>query len=121
MKEYLEAADCWVTYYGKGHDVPLLNTRLVKWGLAPVEPRPHIDLYFVLKYKLKTARRSQAHLLEFFGTPQQKMTVSPDLWAGLAANFEPNMKILVRRCESDCRGLEALYDRTRALIRDIKR
>ena len=120
-KEYLEKADAWVTYYGKGFDVPFLNTRLLKWSVPPVDPRPHVDMYFSLKPKMLVGRRSQAHLLEFLETPQKKMTVSPNVWAGLAVHFKENMAILVRRCESDTRGLEALYKKTKHLIRDVPR
>lgn len=117
----LEDADCVVTYYGRGFDVPMLNTRLVRWGYDPLDPPLHIDMFYSVRRKLQTSRGSQAHLLEFLDTPQQKLTVSPSVWSGLAKDFEKNRAILVRRCESDVRGLEALYRRTRALIRDIKR
>lgn len=128
-KELLESADAWVTYYGKGHDIPLINTRLTRWGYTPITPKPHIDMYYVLRYKLKTARRSQAHMLEFLQDtmklmgikPQAKMTVSPNTWSDLWQNFDTNIAILRDRCASDVEGLEALYRVTRHLIRDIKR
>lgn len=128
-RDILEGADAWATYYGKGHDIPLLNTRLTRWGYAPVTPKPHIDMYYVLRYKLKTARRSQAHMLEFLqdtmklmGIKQQaKMTVSPNVWSDLWQNFTDNIAILRSRCASDVEGLEALYRVTRHLIRDIKK
>src|ERR1700752_2285288 len=37
---------CWVTFYGKGFDVLMLNTRRLKWGLQPMESKHHIDMYF---------------------------------------------------------------------------
>ena len=120
-RDYLEGFDAWVTYFGKGHDVPLLNTRLLKWGLKPVDPRPHVDLFFTLKPKLRTSSKSQAHLLRFLGTPEQKMSVSPDTWASLGTHFYKNMLEIVARCESDAAGLEALYNRTKHVIRDITR
>ena len=127
-KVLLEQAAAWVTFYGKGHDVPLINTRLIRWGYKPLEPRPHIDLYYQLKYKLKTGRKSQAHLLEFLEDtmrvmgiePQHKMTVSPNTWSDLPTRFSRNIKILRDRCASDVAGLEALYRVTSHLIRDVK-
>lgn len=121
LKERLEQADAWVTYYGKGFDVPILNTRLLKWGYHPVAKRPHVDMYYTLKYNLLTSRRSQAHLLEWLETPEQKLTISAELWNRVLHSFEPTMRILRRRCESDVRGLNALYDRTKHVISDIKR
>lgn len=120
-KEALEAAQAWVTYYGKGFDIPMLNTRLLKWGLDPIEKRPHIDLYYSLKSSLLTARRSQGHLLSWLGTPEQKMGVSADVWNQIASDPETHMPTMIDRCESDVKGLENLYERTKHLIRDIKR
>ena len=120
-KELLESYSVWVGYYSKGYDIPMLNTRLLKWGVDPIEKRPHIDLYYALKYKLLTARRSQGHLLEWLETPQEKMSVSAEVWASVAANPGPNLRILRARCESDATGLEALYRRTSHLLVDITR
>lgn len=120
-RDYLEEFDAWVTFFGKGHDIPLLNTRLLRHGLDPISPRPHIDLYFTLKPKLRTASKTQAHLLRFLGTSEQKMSVSPQEWGEMGMSFTKNLRTIVSRCESDVEGLEALYNRTKHLIRDIKR
>jgi len=119
-KKVLEEACIWVTYYGKGFDIPMLNTRLLKWGLEPIDKRPHVDLYFTLKANIITGRRSQAHLLDWLKTPQRKMAVSADDWATLPSNPQEYLPTMIRRCESDVMGLEALYRKTKHLIRDIK-
>lgn len=121
LKDYLESFDAWVSYYGKGYDLKMIDTRLLRWGLPPVEKRPHIDLYYTLKPKLLTARKSQGHLLSWLGTPSQKMSVSASVWADIVCDFKKNMKIMVERCESDADGLTELYEKTRHLIVDIKR
>lgn len=120
-KEALESYSAWAGYYSKGFDVPMLNTRLLKWSLLPLEKRPHIDMYYVLKYNLLTARRSQGHLLSWLETPEEKMTVSAEMWNKILHDYGNAMPTMVRRCESDVAGLEALYRRTKHLIRDIKR
>lgn len=120
VKEALEEADCWVTYYGKGFDVPMLNTRLARWGMHPVEKRPHIDMYYTLKANILTERRSQGHLLEWIRDKRQKMSVSAEDWNEVLYNRDI-MRTMVKRCESDTEGLEALYKRFKHLIRDIKR
>lgn len=122
IKEQLEAADVWCTYYGKGFDIPMLNTRLLKWGYKPVEKRPHLDLYFTLKSHLNTSRKSQSHLLSWLGTPEQKMSVGADIWASIVDDPKGDkMKILIERCESDVIGLQDLYDRTKHVIAEITR
>jgi uncharacterized protein YprB with RNaseH-like and TPR domain len=119
-RDALESFDCWVTYYGKGFDIPMLNTRLMKWVLKPIEKRPHIDMYYVLKYNLLTARKSQAHLLEWLDTPEKKMTVSAEMWNKIMHDPE-TMKTMIKRCESDVKGLQNLYERTKHVIADIKK
>lgn len=123
IKEHLEAADCWVTYYGKGFDIPMLNTRLLKWGMKPVEKRPHLDLYFTLKSNLNTSRKGLGHMVRWLQVPdkEQKMDVSPDTWASLATDFDKNIRIMEKRCESDVVILRDLYNRTKHLVREIKR
>ena len=119
-KEVLEGALAWVTYYGRLHDVPLMNTRLLKWGLEPLKPHLHLDMYWQVR-KLKTGRRSQAHVLEFLNTSEQKMSLSPSVWSEMGMDFEKNIKTLVKRCESDTAGLEALYKRLKGLVQDLKK
>jgi uncharacterized protein YprB with RNaseH-like and TPR domain len=126
-KEMLEAADCWISYYGKGYDVPMLNARLMRWGYKPIVKKPHLDLYFALKPKVKISRRSQGHYLSWLqvegkdGEAQRKLGVSADTWAQIVANPRKHLPEMIRRCESDVRGLEALYDRTKDYIGDIAR
>ena len=119
VKETLEQFDCWCTFYGKGYDIPFLNTRLLKWGLEPIEKRPHIDLYYTLKANVLTARRGQGHLLRFLETPQEKMDMAPESWNRILADFKNEVGTMVKRCESDVEGLEALYNRVKHLIRTI--
>jgi uncharacterized protein YprB with RNaseH-like and TPR domain len=124
-KARLEEADAWVTYYGKGFDILMLNTRLLRWGIDPIEKRPHIDMYWTLKSNILTAHRSQGHLLSWLKTPENKMSVSAEAWnealSGADEDGRKALRTMVERCESDVAGLEALYRRTSHLIRDITR
>lgn len=131
--DYLSTFDCWVSYYGKGFDVPMINTRLLKWGLEPIKKKPHIDLYYTLRANLNTSRRSQAHLLDWLRIDEsgestdrdnrdavRKMSVSADEWNNVLANPKKAMKTMVKRCESDTLGLQSLYLRTRHLVKEVK-
>jgi uncharacterized protein YprB with RNaseH-like and TPR domain len=120
-KAELEKYMVWVTYYGKGFDVKMLNTRLLKWGLLPIEQKLHADMYFVLKGATLTGRRSQGHLLSWLRTPEEKMTVSASDWSELPYRLDELLPTMVARCESDTIGLEALYRKTRHIIRDLRR
>lgn len=128
----LSQADAWVTYYGKGFDFKMINTRLLRWGLPPLLSKPHIDMYYTLKSHLNTSRRSQAHLLDwlqvqtdkdeaqYMGKVAKKMSVSAEEWNNVLADPTKSMRVMIKRCESDTAGLEALYRRTKHLIREIK-
>jgi uncharacterized protein YprB with RNaseH-like and TPR domain len=120
-KDYLESFQCWVSYYGRGFDIPMVNTRLLKWGMQPIEKRFHIDMYFTLKHKLVTSHMSQGHLCSWLKTDEQKMSVSADAWSEMAAKTSIHMPTMVKRCESDVAGLENLYNRTKHLIVEIKK
>jgi uncharacterized protein YprB with RNaseH-like and TPR domain len=120
-KEELEQYDCWVTYYGKGFDIPFLNTRLLKWDFNMLEKRHHIDMYYSLKSRLLTSRRSLGHLVSWLELPEHKMGVSADEWSRAAADWGTVRGTMVRRCESDVRILEKLYDRTKHIIGNVTR
>ena len=120
-KNALEAADLWVGYFSKGFDLPMLNTRLLNHGIPPIEKRPHLDLYWMLKSNILTARRSQGHLLSWLNLPESKMTVSADVWARIVGDPKKWMPTMVKRCESDVNGLASLYAKTKHLVGDITR
>lgn len=120
-KKHLESLDAWASFYGKGFDIPMLNTRLIRAGYMPIEKRPHLDMYWMLKSNLLVSRRSQAHLLRFFGTEEEKMAMDPEEWNKVLADPEKHMPKMIARCESDVEGLEALYQKSKFIIRDITR
>ena len=133
VREDLKQYDCLYGYYSKGFDWKMINTRLLQHQMEPLEAKPHIDMYYVLKYHLNTSRRSQAHLLDWLeekatedekdalgGDIAKKMSVSAEVWNKILADPDRWMPKMIKRCESDVAGLEALYRRTSHLIRDIK-
>jgi uncharacterized protein YprB with RNaseH-like and TPR domain len=120
-KRELEKYVCWISFYGRGYDLPMLNTRLLFHGLEPVRPRLHLDMYWALKNKILTARKSQAHLLRWLELPTQKMDLSAEEWNRILEDFPKARPTMIARCESDVEGLESLYKRTKHLIRDVRR
>lgn len=120
LKSCLSGYLCWITYYGKGFDVPFVNTRLLYWNLPPLPPTMHLDMYYTLRGKLLTGRKSQGHLASWLELPTGKMSVSASTWSKAPA--EPSISIpkLTSRCVSDAAGLEQLYHRTKHLVRELK-
>lgn len=112
--------DCWATYYGKGFDIPMLNTRLMKWGKKPIPKRHHLDLYYTIKAGTVMSRRSMAQVAGLLNTHDDKMGVSPNAWSEIGFD-KKHMKTMVARCESDTSVLEQIYERTKHIIVEIKR
>lgn len=121
LKDALEEYECWLTYYGKGFDVPFVNTRLLKWGYPPIESRHHVDLFFSLKANTKMSSKGLGRFASMLGTTDQKMGVSQNVWSEMGFRLDENMPIMVKRCESDTTVLENLYDKTKHIIKDIKK
>lgn len=136
--EMLETYLVVVTYYGKGFDAPFFSSRALRWGLPTFRDLSdlyHLDMYFALRGPLLLGRRSQAHLLEFVQADKhmeqlitkgeekvaQKMTVPPELWN--LYQHKPRMAepVMRQRCESDTEGLKFLYEKTRQMVRDLKK
>jgi DNA polymerase elongation subunit (family B) len=117
-KEYLETFDVYCGHYSKGFDIPMLNTRLLKWGMNPIEKRHHIDTFYALKNKILTGK-ALGHLAGWLELPEQKMSVGADQWVEIIRNTEKAIKGMTARCESDAAVTEELYKRIRHLIIDI--
>lgn len=118
-RDALEQYKCWVSYYGKGFDVPYLNTRLMKWGQRPIEPRHHLDLYFTLKPKFKMAKKGLGAVAEFLGVQTPKINVPASTWSEMPFKMS-HMPFMVKRCEGDCITLQEVYDKTKKLVKEIK-
>lgn len=119
IKAELEKYHVWCGFYSKGFDIPMLNTRLLKWDNTPVESRHHIDMFFTLKFSTNLSSRSMAAAAGFLKTPEQKMPVPAYVWSEIGFDMS-HMKTLQKRCESDVSVLEDVYRKSRHLIKDIK-
>ena len=108
----LNEAKMWMTYYGKGFDVPFVRGRSVKWRMkaqsSPIlEKKPHIDLFFQIVGKVRTSRKSLAHICEWLGLPEKKMTVGADEWNRILYEVDVVMnEIMIPRNQSDVIALE---------------
>lgn len=121
LSDEMAKYQCWVTFYGKRFDVPFINSRLLYHGLPLLPKQHHIDMWAVVRFRTHLSRRNQAHLLNWLGTPEEKMSVSPNVWAEMAVDTPKKLAILKQRCESDVVGLRAMYDRAKIAIQEITR
>lgn len=121
IRDILEQYVIWVSYYGKLFDVPLLQARLLRHRMRPLEKRHHLDLYWLIRGSVLTSRRSQAHLLEWLGGREHKMTIGADEWNRVLRDPAKGLRVLSQRCDSDTIGLRALYKRSKRLVVNVNR
>lgn len=106
----MNEADVVVTWYGKGHDFPFLNSRLAQNGMYLDVKTNHLDLYDVAKKHLRLSSNRLDAVAEYFGLPM-KMKVSPLLWADCWAGKHSSLLEMAEYCRQDCEVLAAVYDR----------
>lgn len=121
LRDELEKYLVIVGYYSKGFDKPMLRSRLLHFNMRDINQQFHIDMYYSLKTHTLVARRSMAHMSEWLDLEHKKLTLGPQLWNDVLAGRAGAMRTLVNRCEADVVELEDLYDRTKHLIREIKK
>lgn len=112
--EELSKADMWTTWYGKGFDVPLLNSRLIYHGMKPLPPVPHVDGWYIARYKMKLNSNRLATVSAFLELPE-KTPLSGPIWIRAAAGHKPSIKYVVEHCAQDTVVLEEVYKRIRPL------
>jgi len=122
VRDFLADAAVWVTFYGKGFDVPMLEGRLLKWGQNHLFKRPHIDLFYHLVRKINMSRKSLIQVAKHIGVSEKKMDVDPDEWNRVLYDTKRTMKnIMVPRCEGDATMLEPALNKTKHLLLNITR
>jgi len=109
LKRHLKKADIWVTYYGRGFDRKFVDTRLIGYGLNPIPPVKHIDLYSYAKYRLllTNKRRMTVH-----SHIQGKQNLSEHNWRDWTRAQTGNSKAIssiVKHCKRDVIELEQDY------------
>lgn len=110
----------WVTQNGKLFDVPYTDARLLYHKLDKLPLHYHLDVYQAIKNRIRISSKSQGQVARFLNLKERKLELPTAAWS--EAFIKPKaMRQLVERCESDCAGLEAIYDRTKHLVREITR
>lgn len=113
----LSDADQWVTHYGTRFDVPMVNTKLLSWGLPPLPPVPHVDTWRVSKYKLKLHSNRLASVSAMFGL-DDKTPVLGRQWIQAIAGHKPSLNYVYEHCKQDIIVLEEVYNKIKCLITD---
>ena len=116
MKEVLEQADIWVSWYGIKCDIPLINTRLLYHGLGILPNIKHIDLWKVCKYKLSLGSNSMKNVSEWLGFAERKTPLRFQEWYEALAGSTKAMNSIVKHCKADVLVLDEAYLELLALV-----
>lgn len=81
VRDELEKYDLVVSYYGGPwrFDLPMLNSRLLIYGEAPLTAKFHLDLWPIVKRNLRFKHRNLAIVSKFFGY-DDKTQINPNDW-----------------------------------------
>lgn len=104
--------DVLVTYNGSRFDIPYSRTRALKHGLD--YPKygyvKHVDLYYVVKYKLKLGHNRLEDACAIFGIPG-KNHVHMFTWLKASQGDKKSLGYVFNHCQRDVqRCTERLYD-----------
>ncbi len=106
--QIMQQADVIVSWYGKGHDFPFLNSRMAQLGLYMDPKIVHLDLYNTAKSKLRLSSNRLDKAAEFFNLPM-KFKVAKTLWPDCWAGKHESLVEMADYCRQDCDVLEGVY------------
>lgn len=113
-------ADIIVTWNGKLFDIPMLNARMMFYGLDPLPNIKHIDLLYQSK-KLRFRGNRLENVSKDFRTRSKKYDVPAWRWLQAAEGQEHALDLIVRHCQFDVLLTEEMLRRLKPLITQITR
>jgi DNA polymerase elongation subunit (family B) len=110
IHEILKDADAIVTQNGKRFDIPVINTRLAKYGLPPVpKSLAHIDTKNVFKANYAAYDNKLDSIAKTFGCETKLENGGWQLWMDMYKNKESSKKLMERYCKQDVNVLEQVF------------
>lgn len=111
-------ADYSVAHYGSKYDLPMINTKLLKYGLPPLPPKKLIDTCMVARKELKMHSNRLEALAQYLGTNAQKTPITFDDWLMAAQGNAGAIKKVVLHCKLDVLALEEVFIKMRPMLRE---
>lgn len=111
LLDEMKNVDIVVTYYGTGFDIPFLRTRAIYYGLEFPEfgSMYHWDLFYKVRSKLKTHRKSLEVVTKFYGI-EGKTHLEPDMMFKAQYGHKQAMQQLLHHNREDVIILEKLHN-----------
>jgi uncharacterized protein YprB with RNaseH-like and TPR domain len=113
LKKRLEQFEVCVTHYGKGFDIPFINTKLLIAEEMRLKKMFHVDTYYISRNKMKStmSRKSLKALGDTLQIEDQKMLIPRHVWNSARDGDKDSIDLIAERCVSDVNMTEQLYNR----------
>lgn len=118
FSEVYETADYAVGHYASRFDVPMIQSKLLKYKLSPLPPVPLIDTWRVLRDNFKLHNNRLATAQGFLNLPHSKTPLDFDAWLQASHGHKPSLRKIVEHCRLDVLVLEEAFIRLRPWIRN---
>lgn len=109
-------AEIVITHYGTYFDLPFVNTRALTWGLKPLPPLHHIDMWKISRKQLALTSNRQATINDLITAEHQKYKPGWEVWRRAQYGDKKALTVLTEYCKNDVGGLLDNYVALRPLI-----
>jgi uncharacterized protein YprB with RNaseH-like and TPR domain len=119
VQRFVEAfAECdyHITWYGKKFDHKMIQSKLIRHGLDPLPPKPHLDLWETARRHFRLHSNRLVVWQEFLDVAHTKTPIDFRAWREAALGSKKAMKDVVSHCIADVWVLEEVFDRLRPWI-----
>lgn len=117
FSEVYNSADYSCGHYAQRFDVPMIQSKLIKYGLPPLAPIPLIDTWRVARDNFKLHSNRLATIQEFLGVEHSKTSINFDDWLQAAHGNKRALRQVVEHCRLDVLVLEEVFLKLRPLIK----
>jgi len=116
--EVYNSADYSCGHYAQRFDVPMIQSKLIKYGLPPLAPVPLIDTWRVARDNFKLHSNRLATIQEFLGCTHSKTGINFDDWLQAAHGSKRALRQVVEHCRLDVLVLEEVFLKLRPLMKN---
>ncbi len=110
-------ADYCCGHYAQRFDLPMIQSKLIKYDLPPLSPKVLIDTWRVARDNLKMHSNRLGAIAEYLGCKTSKSPITFDDWLRAAHGDKKSLKYIVEHCRLDVLVLEEVFLKLRPLIK----
>lgn len=122
VEEFTKAfntADYHVTWYGEGFDLRMLRSKSILYGLPPLAPVTHIDLWKTARRKFKLHSNRLNVWEQFLGVKHAKTPLRFEQWLAAAHGNREALDYIVEHNRNDVLVLEEVFVKMRPWLENV--